>query len=93
MTTAAFKNVRQVMPRQRKHWVGNGFNVYPVFAHLAFSESLSPWLSAPFDASGFITGEEARFNKDMASVRIAVEWGFGKIKTNFAYLDRPKRWT
>ena len=51
---------------------------------------LSPWLSAPFDASGFITGEEAHFNKRMSSVRIAVEWGFGKIKNNFAYLDFEK---
>ena len=32
------------MPRPPKHWVGNGFNVYPVFAHLAFTKALSPWL-------------------------------------------------
>jgi len=40
----AVKGVRAVMPRPPKHWVGNGFNVYPVFAHLAFTKALSPWL-------------------------------------------------
>lgn len=27
-----------------RHWVGNGFHVYPVFHELAFSQELSPWL-------------------------------------------------
>jgi len=40
----AIKGVQTVMPRPPKHWVGNGFNVYPVFAHLAFTKALSPWL-------------------------------------------------
>ena len=40
----AIKGVQTVMPRPPKHWVGNGFNVYPVFAHLAFTKVLSPWL-------------------------------------------------
>ena len=39
-----FKTVRKILPAPRKHWVGNGFNVYPVFAQLAFTELLSPWL-------------------------------------------------
>ena len=40
----ALKNVKRVLAPTRPHWVGNGFNVYPVFAQLAFSQELSPWL-------------------------------------------------
>lgn len=32
------------MPRPPKHWVGDAFHVYPVFADLAFKEDLSPML-------------------------------------------------
>lgn len=34
-----------------------------------------------------ITPEEAEFNKSMSSARIAVEWGFQKISTLFAFID------
>lgn len=51
---------------------------------------LSPWLSAPFQDPGLLTAAEARFNEDMSSARVAVEWGFGKIKVNWAYLDFKK---
>jgi hypothetical protein len=51
---------------------------------------LSPWLGAPFPSDGLISGQEARFNKTMSAARIAVEWGFGKIKTNWSYLDFKK---
>ena len=44
------KAVRQVMPAPRPHWVGDGFNVFPVFAGLAFSEELSPWLMFDYAA-------------------------------------------
>jgi len=49
MVTAA-KAVKTVMPRPAKHWVGNGFNVYPVFAHMAFTKALSPWLMFDYAA-------------------------------------------
>jgi len=32
------------MLKPYKHWVGDGFNVYPVFADLAFKEAMSPLL-------------------------------------------------
>lgn len=51
---------------------------------------ISPWLSAPFGSYLLQTGAEARFNRRMSSARIAVEWGFGKIKNNWAYLDFKK---
>ena len=49
MVTAA-KAVKTVMPRPATHWVGNGFNVYPVFAHMAFTKALSPWLMFDYAA-------------------------------------------
>ncbi|GAX10675.1 uncharacterized protein FisN_14Lh185 [Fistulifera solaris] len=39
-----FRSVRKVMERPSKHWVGDGFHVYPVFGSLAFSNELSPLL-------------------------------------------------
>ena len=44
------KAVKTVMPRPTRHWVGNGFNVYPVFAHMAFTKALSPWLMFDYAA-------------------------------------------
>lgn len=37
-----------------------------------------------------LTPEQAIFNLRMSSVRQAVEWGFGKIVTQFAFLDFKK---
>lgn len=45
-----FRSVRTVLPRPPAHWVGDGFNVYPVFAHLAFKEELSPLLMFDYAA-------------------------------------------
>ena len=46
----AMKAVSRVMPASRPHWVGNGFHVYPVFAQLAFTKELSPWLMFDYAA-------------------------------------------
>merc|ERR1712232_1444075 len=40
----SFRSIMKIIPKQPKHWVGDGFNVYPVFGQYAFAESLSPWL-------------------------------------------------
>merc|ERR1719389_698778 len=40
----SFRSILKIIPQQPKHWVGDGFNVYPVFGQYAFTESLSPWL-------------------------------------------------
>lgn len=37
-----------------------------------------------------ISLQEKRFNNDMSSVRQAVEWGFGKVLSLFAFLDFKK---
>ena len=49
-TSALMKRVRKILPASRPHWVGNGFNVYPVFAGLAFTNELSPWLMFDYAA-------------------------------------------
>jgi hypothetical protein len=30
------------MPKPPRHWVGDGFHVYPVFANQAFTKEMSP---------------------------------------------------
>lgn len=37
-----------------------------------------------------LTAEQQQFNKSMSSVRESVEWVFGNIITNFAFLDFKK---
>jgi redox-sensitive bicupin YhaK (pirin superfamily) len=46
----AMKSVKKILPRPHPHWVGNGFRVFPVFSHLAFSGELSPWLMFDYAA-------------------------------------------
>lgn len=38
------RTVKQILPATPKHWVGDGFNVHPVFSNKAFTEELSPFL-------------------------------------------------
>lgn len=45
------KQVKTILPAtQRNHWVGDGFNVRPVFAHLAFTADISPFLMFDYAA-------------------------------------------
>jgi hypothetical protein len=45
------KNIQQVLRASaRSHWVGDGFNVRPVFAHLAFTPEISPYLMFDYAA-------------------------------------------
>jgi quercetin 2,3-dioxygenase len=46
----ALKTVKEVLKRPRAHWVGDGFNVFPVFADKAFSSELSPFLMFDYAA-------------------------------------------
>ena len=72
--------MRRACRRARKTYQLYGDPAYPQ----------SAWLSSPFPTHVLPTAAEARFNRRMSSARIAVEWGFGKIKTNWAYLDFKK---
>lgn len=44
------RSIRTVLPRPPAHWVGDGFRVYPVFSHLAFTEDISPLLMFDYAA-------------------------------------------
>ncbi len=38
------KTISKIIPTSGKHWVGDGFNVRPLFDNYAFTEALSPFL-------------------------------------------------
>lgn len=45
------KKIKTILPASaRNHWVGDGFNVRPVFGHLAFSSDISPFLMFDYAA-------------------------------------------
>ena len=46
------------------------------------------WLRVPF--KGFKTPEQQEFNVAMSNVRASVEWGFGKLSSNFAFVAFPQ---
>mmetsp|Transcript_6034 Transcript_6034/g.14985 ORF Transcript_6034/g.14985 Transcript_6034/m.14985 type:complete len:329 (+) Transcript_6034:112-1098(+) len=57
-----YRSVKRVMEKPYKHWVGDGFHVYPVFADLAFKEDLSPLLM-------FDYAEPKQFNSKVGKPR------------------------
>ena len=61
--------------------------VYCLYGDPAYP--LSRWLMAPFKHR-MLNGAEANFNTQMSKARIPNEWGFGKIKGLWAYLDFRK---
>ncbi len=45
------KKIKTILPaNNHSHWVGDGFNVRPVFAHLAFTQDISPFLMFDYAA-------------------------------------------
>lgn len=45
------KQINTIIPASaRNHWVGDGFNVRPIFAHLAFTPDISPFLMFDYAA-------------------------------------------
>ncbi len=46
------KKIKTILPaNNRSHWVGDGFNVRPVFAQLAFTQDICPFLMFDYAAS------------------------------------------
>jgi len=64
--------------------LGSNGNKFAVYGDPAYP--LRPQLLCPFRGA-VLTTEQQQFNKSMSSVRESVEWVFGKIITNFAFLD------
>ncbi len=46
-----------------------------------------PWLLTPFRRTQITTAERQAFNTMMSNSCIAVEWGFGKVSTLFAFVN------
>ena len=45
------KKIKEILSAtSRNHWVGDGFNVRPIFAHLAFTQDISPFLMFDYAA-------------------------------------------
>ena len=44
------KEIREILQAPPRHWVGNGFHVFPVFHNRAFTKELSPWLMFDYAA-------------------------------------------
>lgn len=49
-TSLAMKSVGDVMLKPGKHWVGDGFHVFPVFNRKAFTRDMSPFLMFDYAA-------------------------------------------
>ena len=41
---STLKKILRLLPQPTSHWVGDGFNVFPVFADYAFTADVSPFL-------------------------------------------------
>ncbi|CAN7943582.1 unnamed protein product [Ixodes hexagonus] len=61
--------------------------VYTIYGDPAYP--LRPLIQKPFMGAR-LSAAEVNFNKRMSSVRQAVEWGFGKVASSFAFVDFKK---
>jgi len=50
MSAAAQKTIKEICRKPPRHWVGDAFHVYPVFANKAFTSELSPFLMFDYAA-------------------------------------------
>jgi len=71
--------MRRISRKLGRIYCGYGDPAYPQ----------SQWLQGPF-RHRMLNHVEAAFNASMSSARIPNEWGFGKVRTNWAYLDYHK---
>lgn len=64
----------------------HGSTAYVIYAYPMSELILKPYCSR------ILTPKQVTFNRAMSSVRQAVEWGFGKIIIEFAFLDFRKNY-
>jgi quercetin 2,3-dioxygenase len=57
-----YRSIRRILGKPHPHWVGDGFKVLPVFANLAFTEQVSPFLM-------FDYGEPQKFEPQPAGAK------------------------
>lgn len=75
-----------LIPRLARFQKPNG-EPYVLYRDPAYG--VSTQILAPFRGVQ-LTNDQRQFNSRMSKVRTSVEWGFGKITQNFAYLDFKK---
>lgn len=62
-------------------------NAYYLYGDPAYQ--ISPWMLTPY--KGLLSPAQQAFNTAMSSVRVTVEWGFGKIVALWPYVDYAKK--
>ena len=77
-------NLLRVLRRRAFSPTGQPMSVYGDLAY-----PLDVHLQTPFQR-GALTPAMQQYNKDMSSVRVAVEWVFGDIVNDFKFLDYKK---
>lgn len=75
-----------LIPRLARFQKPNG-EPYVLYGDPAYG--IRTHILAPFRGAQ-LTNDQQQFNTRMSKVRSSVEWGFGKITQNFAYLDFKK---
>lgn len=71
-----------------QHTVFNDNEKYCLYGDSAYP--IRELLMCPFPTGRGITQEQELFNLNMSRVRQAVEWGFGKVAVEFAFVDYKK---
>lgn len=79
--------VSELLPKLQAFVQPNG-QPYVIYGDPAYPITCN--ILAPFRGVN-LTIHEQEFNRKMSKVRVNVEWGFGKICQNFAYLDFKKK--
>ena len=62
-------------------------DIYSLYGDQAYP--LSPFIITPFKGAA-LTPDQALFNKRMSELRVSVEWAFGKLISQFAFMDYRK---
>jgi hypothetical protein len=73
--------------QKQEQWVDRDGSPFCIYGDPAYP--VRPYLQSPFK-QGQLTADQVAFNQSMSSCTEAVEWGFGKIISLFAFLDYKK---
>ena len=76
-----------LMDQLEQHMTMADSTIFSLYGDPAYP--LRPHLLAPY-RGGIITPDQALFNKRMSTVRVTVEWAFGKVLSIFAFVDYKK---
>lgn len=76
-----------VLNQLEQHMTGRDGSIYSLYGDQAYP--LSQFLIPPFKGAA-IPPDQSLFNKRMSALRISVEWTFGKLLSQFAFVDYRK---